>query len=87
MLWFLVSVSTIILSMFPRSFTFISELMGIEMPVNALFLLSLLGLILIVFSLTLEISKSTTKVKELSQEIGLLQNELEKMKNVDKEGL
>lgn len=79
-LWFVVTIVSIILSMFPKLFTYISHIMGIELPVNALFLLTLLGIIMIMFSLTLEVSKSTIKIKELSQEVGILRYELEKMK-------
>lgn len=80
MLWLIVMIISIFLSIFPTSFTFISHLMGIELPVNALFLLALFGTMLIMFSLTLEVSKSTIKIKELSQEIGLLKYEFEKLK-------
>lgn len=80
MLWLIVMLISIFLSIFPKSFTFISNLIGIELPVNALFLLSIFGIMMIMFSLTLEVSKSTMKIKELSQEVGLLRNELEKLK-------
>lgn len=82
-LWFIVTILSIILSIFPKLFTYISHIMGIELPVNALFLLTLLGTIMIMFSLTLEVSKSTIKIKELSQEVGILRYELEKMKEHD----
>ncbi|MDQ1235817.1 hypothetical protein QE450_003315 [Paenibacillus sp. SORGH_AS306] len=82
-LWFIVTILSIILAIFPKLFTYISHIMGIELPVNALFLLTLLGTIMIMFSLTLEVSKSTIKIKELSQEIGILRYELEKMKEKD----
>lgn len=82
-LWFIVTILSIILSIFPKLFTYISHIMGIELPVNALFLLTLLGTIMIMFSLTLEVSKSTIKIKELSQEVGILRYELEKLKEQD----
>ncbi|KAF6634919.1 DUF2304 domain-containing protein [Paenibacillus polymyxa] len=79
MLWLIVMVIIILLSIFPKSFSFISNIMGIELPVNALYLLTISGVIVIMFSLTLEVSKSTIKIKELSQEIGLLKHDLEKL--------
>ncbi|MDQ0724089.1 hypothetical protein QF049_005350 [Paenibacillus sp. W4I10] len=80
-LWLLTSVVVLILSIFPKSVVFLAEMMGIELPVNALFLLTLLGIIIIMFSLTLEVSKSTTKIKELSQELGILKNDFEKLRD------
>lgn len=80
MLWLIIMLISTFLSIFPKSFTFISHLIGIELPVNALFLLTIFGIMLIMFSLTLEVSKSTIKIKELSQELGLLRHELEKLK-------
>ncbi|KGP77369.1 MULTISPECIES: DUF2304 domain-containing protein [unclassified Paenibacillus] len=82
--WIFTSVIVVILSIFPNSFSHISHLMGIELPVNALFLLVIFGVVIIMFSLTFEISKSTTKIKELSQEIGLLKHEVEQLKEVKK---
>lgn len=80
MLWFVVTIISVVLSIFPTILNGISSLMGIELPVNALFLLTFLGLIMIILSLTLELSKSTTKIKELSQEVGILKHEMEKIK-------
>lgn len=76
----------LVLSIFPRLFEVIASLMGIELPVNALFFLSIFGINLILFSLTLVISRSTIKLKELSQEVGLLKYEMEELKrNINNE--
>ncbi|OMF36036.1 DUF2304 domain-containing protein [Paenibacillus peoriae] len=80
MLWIAVMGSSIVLSIFPNMFDIVSEAMGIELPVNALFLLSLVGVLLIMFSLTLEVSKASVKIKELSQELGLIKNEVKRLK-------
>lgn len=80
MLWLCVMLIVLVLSIFPNSFETIATLMGIELPVNALFLLSNFGIALIVFSLTIVTSKSTVKLKELTQEVGLLKLEIEEMK-------
>ncbi|MEK4061087.1 MULTISPECIES: DUF2304 domain-containing protein [Paenibacillus] len=86
MLWFCIMFFILILSIFPSLFEIIASLMGIELPVNALFLLSIFGINLMLFSLTLVISKSTIKVKELSQEIGLLKYEVEELKRTINSG-
>jgi len=82
MLWLCVMLIALVLSVFPKSFNSIAGLMGIELPVNALFLLSIVGINAILFSLTIVISRSTIKVKALSQEIGLLKYEMEELKRI-----
>lgn len=37
------------------------------------------------FSLTVEVSKSTIKIKELSQELGLVKHELKKIRDLERE--
>lgn len=85
MLWILIMVLILFLSIFPNSIHFVSNLMGIELPVNALFFLTIFGLIVIMFSLTLEVSKMNMKIKELSQELGLTKHALESISGFSKE--
>jgi predicted Holliday junction resolvase-like endonuclease len=54
--------------------------MGVELPVNAVFFLTIFGLIVIVFFLTVTVSKLTTKIKELSQQLGIMQYDLNELK-------
>ncbi|GGD87515.1 DUF2304 domain-containing protein [Paenibacillus nasutitermitis] len=81
MLWLFIMLVVLILSVFPNAFVLISNVMGIEMPVNALFLLVSFILILIMFSLTATVSRSTIKIKEMSQEIGLLKYQIEQLES------
>ncbi|ASA24429.1 DUF2304 domain-containing protein [Paenibacillus donghaensis] len=83
MMWLCVMFIVVILSIFPKSFETIATHMGIELPVNALFLISIFGISIILFSLTIVISRTTIKLKELSQEIGLLKHEMEELKRKD----
>lgn len=85
LLWLLLSISTIILSVFPRSLEFISESLSIETPVNALFMLAIIAIFLIIYSLTISLSRNSTKVKELTQEIGILKNIIENKNKEDSE--
>ncbi|WP_211750269.1 DUF2304 domain-containing protein [Paenibacillus sp. Marseille-Q4541] len=76
-LWIIVGGILLILSLFPRLFDYITNILGIELPVNALFLLSIFGLICISFSATLEISKANNRIKDLTQEIGLMKRDMQ----------
>ena len=77
--WILTSFSFIILSVFPGVLRFVSDLLHIKEPVNTLFLSILFFLLVIVFTLTVALSRNANRVKTLVQELGILKMELEKM--------
>lgn len=76
LLWLAIMFTVTLCSVFPSIVIFTSKLMGIELPVNALFLVSIFGILLILFSLTIAVSRFTNKIKELSQELGIVKTEL-----------
>jgi hypothetical protein len=78
--WILTSFSFVLLSIFPEILFFITELMHIELPVNALYLCVIFLLLMIVFTLTVAVSRQALRIKTLVQEIGLLKETLERMK-------
>lgn len=77
-LWLLVGVLFTTMAIFPRILNFISDILGVFTPVNALFLIGYIFLLTLVFSLTIAVSKYSDKVRELSQQIALLKKEMEK---------
>lgn len=76
MLWLILMLIILMISIFPNLIGFLAHAMGIELPVNALFLLVSFCSYAILFSMTINASKSSTKIKELSQELGLLKLEV-----------
>lgn len=78
LLWLLLSLLTITFSIFPGIPFVISQIMGTEKPVNALFFLGIIGSLSIIFSLTVSLSQLSNKVKEMAQEIGMLKEEIER---------
>jgi hypothetical protein len=87
LLWLFLSIITIIFAAFPVLSYWLAEFLGIEKPVNALFLIGITGALALIFSLTLAISHMSNKIKEMSQEIGLLKNQIEKNElSVKKDG-
>ncbi|MNW35967.1 hypothetical protein D3C74_129700 [compost metagenome] len=80
LLWIFINLAGIFLSIFPHFLFYVSDWLYIETPVNALFLLSLIALFFVLYSLTVASSRSSNKIKNLSQEIGLLKIEIEEMK-------
>lgn len=55
--------------------------MGFEYPPALLLLLAVVGLLLIIFQLSLTISRSQEQIKVLAQELGLLRSELAALQN------
>lgn len=79
--WLLAGVSFLVLSLFPGVLVFISKLLHIIEPVNTLFLSIIFFMLLIIFTLTVALSRNANRVKTLTQEIGIMKMELEKLNN------
>lgn len=81
LLWIFLNIIAIIISIFPQLSKTIAEIIGIITPVNVLFLLGIVSLFLISFSLTISLSKATGTIKDTVQELGILKQELEEIKS------
>jgi len=77
--WLMAGISFITIAVFPGLLRFLSDLLNIIEPVNTLFLFIIFFMLLIIFTLTIAISRNATRVKTLTQEIGILKMELEKL--------
>ena len=53
----------------------VSTFLGIHTPVNMLFLLGFMLLLVVVFSLTVAVSKQEEEIKKLAQELALLKKD------------
>ncbi|MGL5635184.1 MAG: DUF2304 domain-containing protein [Sarcina sp.] len=83
-LWILTGVSFVLLSIFPQVLDLVANVLQIQTPVNALFLIIIFFLLLIIFTLTLVLSKLKIQVTNLSQSLGLLKEELNKGESISK---
>ncbi|MGD0340007.1 MAG: DUF2304 domain-containing protein [Bacteroidota bacterium] len=81
-LWLVLGFGLLVLAIFPKILSTISRAVGISMPVNTLFFIGLLFIFLICLYFSLRISSLTNQVKNLTQEVALLearlQNKVEK---------
>lgn len=80
LLWILLGAGVILFACIPQLTSWLAGLMGIGQPINMLFFIGFCFAILIIFSLSVAISKLSTKVKKMAQEIALLE---EKMKEIE----
>ncbi len=75
--WIFCSLSLLVLSIFPGIAFFASALLGIQSPINFVFLCMIFILMVKLFLLSFQLSKMQDTVKNLVQEAALLKNELE----------
>lgn len=78
--WLLAGISLLATAVFPDLLKLLSKLLNIIEPVNTLFLSIIFFILLIVFTLTIALSRNANRVKTLTQEIGILKMELERLK-------
>jgi hypothetical protein len=74
MLWITTSLVFVLMAAFPGIASLLAGLIGIQEPTNAVFLILILFELVINLSLTLAISKQTSKVKSMAQFIALMDN-------------
>lgn len=75
--WILWAVLALIMSIFPSTFYELSHLLGIEMPVNAVFLIMIMLLYGLTFYVYIMISKHNEEIIKLTYEISSLKKQLE----------
>lgn len=79
LVWIFFSAAGVVVSIFPQIFFFIARLMGIEVPVNAVFLLAVSAIFLTLYSLTVSLSNHSRKLRTLTQEMGLMRHRIEQI--------
>lgn len=70
--WLLAGVFFLVLAVFDKTLGFISNLIFIKEPVNALFLMVLFFVIMMLLVLTVALSRASRKIVDLSQELAFI---------------
>ena len=80
--WLVVGFGILILDCFPDLITWLAGMLGIASPVNMLFFFGFCFSLMIIFVLTVSISRMSIRIKQLAQEIALYEkrNQDEKKK-------
>jgi hypothetical protein len=73
-IWLMTGFVFVLLAVESDVLTFFSELAGFTLPVNTLFFLALIFIMLLCLYFSLRISALTTQVKNLAQKLALLQS-------------
>lgn len=81
--WIIFSIVLLVLCVFPKIVSFFSDLLGVQSPVNLLFLVIIFLLMVHQFALTIKISMLEKKLYQLGREYALKMNaQGEKSENV-----
>ena len=78
--WLGVGVGVLILDIFPVLMEVISKMLGIESTINMLFFLGFCFSLIIIFVLTIAVSRMSIRIKELAQELALYKKEKDTIK-------
>ena len=76
--WLLVGVSVLILDCFPALITWLARKVGIASPVNMLFFFGFCFSLVIIFVLTISISRMSIRIKQLAQKLALYEKKNKK---------
>ena len=76
LLWFVTAVAAIAVAIKPEILILLSQMIGVEMPSNLVFAMAIFFLLIIEFSLSLALSRLGARQRELTQQVGLLENAL-----------
>lgn len=82
--WLGVGIGTLVLDCFPELMSFMADQVGIASPTNMLFFCGFLFALVIIFTLTVAVSQTSVKIKDLAQEIAFLKKELEDWQKIQK---
>lgn len=80
LLWFVLGIGVLFFGLCPSATEWLANLFGIGIPINLIFFAGFCFALMIIFSLTVAISKMSVKLKRLTQEIGLMRKELEDLR-------
>lgn len=73
--WILFAGVLIVLSLFPWLVTLFTRLIGMQLPVNFIFMVFIFVLMVKMFLMTIELSTLENKVKDLTQELALAEKD------------
>lgn len=85
-LWLLVSVVAAFFALVPGAARWLADLVGVEIPANLLFFVTLVLLILVSVQLSYELSRHEGKIRRLAEESALLEERLRRLEGQDDDG-
>lgn len=78
LVWYSSGFILLIFVCFPEFMSFLADLLGIELPVNMVFFMGFILILVIIMTLTIAVSRTSEKAKKLAQLVALLEERIEK---------
>ena len=75
LIWLVVGICILILDCFPELISWLSTQLGIASPVNMLFFFGFCFSLVIIFALTMAMSRMSNRIKQLAQEVAIREKE------------
>ena len=85
LLWLACDIILLVFALFPELMDVFSEVFGILSPVNMLFFFGFVFSLMIIFSLTVALSRVTGSVRRMAQEMALMEERLRKYEDQEQE--
>lgn len=76
-MWIFSGVFMLIASIFPKSVSFLTGLVGISEPINFLFFFGILFLLIMLLQMTIIVSKYKDRIYQLTQRLAILQKKVD----------
>jgi hypothetical protein len=80
-LWLFVSAVAAFLALVPGAMRWLADLVGVEIPANLLFFVTLVLLILVSVQLSYELSRHEAKIRRMAEEFALLEERVRTLEN------
>ena len=77
--WFLSLICMLVIDIFPGFLAWMSELVGIDLPINMVFFVGICFCLFLIFRITVTLSKQEEKEKRLTQQLALLERRVEEL--------
>lgn len=80
-LWLVVSAAVIVMAIFPRVVAWLADALGVQVPANLLFFLTIVLLLLVSVQLSYEVSRLEARTRRLAEEIALLHEDVRRLRD------
>ena len=81
-LWLFFSGAALVCAIFPKLLFWVSGAIGVAQPVNLLFFVTVVLLILVSVQLSYELSRHEARIRRLAEEVALLDQEIKELRNL-----
>lgn len=78
-LWLLIGITILVLSIFPSLLIGLSAFLGVEIPANLIFALSIVLLVGVSLHLSWELSQAEDEIRKVAEEVAILRSAVEEL--------